>query len=60
MFKTFTEWLKIREVGVGPYIGGCGQHADFQVLGACSDQKGTPRKRKKKKKTDQLHVDSSE
>jgi hypothetical protein len=34
----FSEWIKIREMGVGPYIGNCTDTNDYQVLGACSDQ----------------------
>jgi hypothetical protein len=48
---TFKEWLKktgrwTEMAGTGPYIGGCAPTADYQVWGACSDQK--PRKKKKK------------
>ena len=35
---SFKEWIKIREMGVGPYIGNCTDTSDYQVIGACSDQ----------------------
>lgn len=34
----FKSWLKIEEMGVGPYIGNCVDTDDYQVVGACSDQ----------------------
>jgi hypothetical protein len=34
----FNEWIKIKEMGVGPYIGNCTDTDNYQVLGACSDQ----------------------
>ena len=34
----FKEWLKIKEMGSGPYIGNCTDTNDYQVIGACSDQ----------------------
>jgi hypothetical protein len=36
--KKFSEWIKIREMGAGPYIGNCVDTDSYQVLGACSDQ----------------------
>lgn len=33
----FKDWLQKNE-GFGPYIGGCGPHKNFIVMGACSDQ----------------------
>lgn len=36
----FKQWIKIREsLGVGPFLGKCVDTKDYQVLGACSDQK---------------------
>lgn len=36
----FKQWIKIREsLGVGPFLGKCADTKDYQVLGACSDQK---------------------
>ena len=34
----FKEWLKMTEMGSGPYIGNCTDTHDYQVIGACSDQ----------------------
>ena len=52
---TFKDWLKKigkwdEMAGTGPYIGGCEPHADFQVWGACSDQKKPRKKCEKCKK----------
>lgn len=41
----FLEWLKITEMGVGPYIGNCTDTATYVVQGACSDQ-NSPKKNK--------------
>lgn len=42
--KSFKIYLK--EMGIGPYIGGCNSTATYQVYGSCSDLK--PRKKRKK------------
>lgn len=34
----FKDWLKIQEMGSGPYIGNCIDTDEYQVIGACSDQ----------------------
>lgn len=34
----FSKWLKLKEMGSGPYIGNCVDTSDYVVLGACSDQ----------------------
>jgi hypothetical protein len=36
--KNFLEWIKLREMGSGPYMGNCVDTDNYQVLGACSDQ----------------------
>lgn len=36
--KKFADWITIREMGFGPYIGNCVDTNDYQVMGACSDQ----------------------
>lgn len=42
----FQAWLKIREsLGVGPFLGKCQDTKDYQVLGACSDQKKSLRRK---------------
>lgn len=52
MFKTFTEWLKLREMaGGGPYIAGSvdrKKHPDFNVWGAQPDGSPEPQHMKKK------------
>lgn len=54
MWKTFTEWLMMREMaGGGPYIPGAVdrmKHPDFQVWGAppAGDGKAPPRKKSRK------------
>jgi hypothetical protein len=52
---TFKEWLKktgrwAEMAGTGPYIGGCKSTADYQVWGACSDQKPQKKQKKQNKK----------
>ena len=37
MLQKFIDWLKIKEMGSGPYIGDCTDTGDYQVIGACSD-----------------------
>lgn len=35
--NNFKEWLRIQEMGSGPYIGNCTDTSDYQVVGACSE-----------------------
>jgi hypothetical protein len=44
--KTFKDWLKVQEMGSGPYIGNCTDTSDYQVLGACSDQNSEGKNKK--------------
>jgi hypothetical protein len=44
--KSFNEWLILREMGFGPYIGPCVETPNFIVAGACSDQKTDAENRK--------------
>lgn len=41
--ETFKQWLKIQEIGFGPYIGNCVDTDNYQVVGACSDQNSQKR-----------------
>ncbi len=45
----FKEWIKFREMGVGPYIGNCTDTDTYQVLGACSDQNSEKRNKQYRK-----------
>lgn len=45
----FVEWLKLKEMGVGPYIGNCTDTDTYQVLGACSDQNTEKRNKQYRK-----------
>jgi hypothetical protein len=61
----FKDWIKIQEMGVGPYIGNCTDTDDYQVIGACSDQnsekknkayhKGEVSHKKVRKHSDKFH-----
>ena len=45
----FNEWLKLREMGTGPYIGNCTDTDTYQVFGACSDQNSEKRNKEYRK-----------
>lgn len=41
--SNFKEWLRVQEMGSGPYISNCADTSDYIVLGACSDQNSEKR-----------------
>lgn len=41
--EDFKKWLKMQEMGFGPYIGNCVDTDNYQVMGACSDQNSAKR-----------------